>query len=185
MLCGMSWIAGMISYSNGRIVRPFEVPSKRVQGTILLGSTQNYSVGFEEKAAHPGMVGISAAAAETSVHRRPLRRSSRLAARFGPPTFRTLVKIEIHPPPAPTRAMRPVAAAAQLLPPPQTMPHVSRALRHAKVFVVMVTGDDLRAVQRGSRNGCRNGCYTLEGSAGKYGIMILHFEKLQKAPDTS
>lgn len=159
MLCGMSWIAGMISYSNGRIVRPFEVPSKRVQGTILLGSTQNYSVGFEEKAAHPGMVGISAAAAETSVHRRPLRRSSRLAARFGPPTFRTLVKIEIHPPPAPTRAMRPVAAAAQLLPPPQTMPHVSRALRHAKVFVVMVTGDDLRAVQRGSRNGCRNGCY--------------------------
>jgi hypothetical protein len=55
--------------------------------------------------------------------------------------------------------MRPVAAAAQLLPPPQTMPHVSRALRHAKVFVVMVTGDDLRAVQRGSRNGSRNGCY--------------------------
>ena len=26
---------------------------------------------------------------------------------------------------------------------------------------------------------------TLEGSAGRCGIVILHFEKLQKAPDTS
>jgi hypothetical protein len=26
---------------------------------------------------------------------------------------------------------------------------------------------------------------TLEGSAGKCGILILHFEKLQKTPDTS
>ena len=38
-------------------------------------------------------------------------------------------------------------------------------LRHAKVFVamasvlVMANGGDLRVVQRGSRNGCRNGCY--------------------------